>query len=81
MPLMDGLELLDTIRAQGLITPFILYTCHSLNEIKKEIPKMKSVYYVHKWGSLYDQIAKMKAIIQNSISFSFQEHPGVYLIT
>lgn len=77
---MDGIQLLDTIRSRGLNTPFILYTCHSLEEIKDEIIGRDSVYYVHKWGSLYDQIAKMKRIIQKSISFSFQEYPGMNLI-
>ncbi len=72
---MNGLQLLDTIRSRGLDTPFVLYTCHSLEEIKDEIIGMDLVYYVHKWGSIYDQIAKMKQIIQDSISFTFQEFP------
>lgn len=80
MPRMDGLKFLLTIRSRGLSTPFVLYTCHSLDEIRDETHWRDSVHYVHKWGSLYDQITHLKTIIQNSISFSFQEYQGVNLI-
>lgn len=48
MPIMDGLKMIETARTEGLEVPFIFYTGHGTDELKKTSGRFRSGRLVNK---------------------------------
>lgn len=74
---MNGGEFLEKIRSNGLDIPFIMYTSYGREEIGDAILGKDFVHYVHKWGSIYDQVNKLQTIIYQSLHITGPDSPDI----
>lgn len=74
MPGINGIEFLNHIRLKGITTPFILYTCYFLEEIRGPGIKDNSFFYLYKLWPTRDQIGKIQEIVHQLDLSDADEH-------
>jgi len=67
MPVMDGIQLLETIRASGDDIPFIIFTGKGREEVAIKALRSGADFYLQKGGNPSAQFAKLDEVIRTSI--------------
>lgn len=67
MPIMNGLELLESIRAMGNEIPFVMFTGRSREEVAIKALNLGATQYVKKGGDFKSQFTELAHIVRSAV--------------
>jgi glycosyltransferase involved in cell wall biosynthesis/ActR/RegA family two-component response regulator len=65
MPEINGIQLLKTLKFQGIETPFIIFTGHGNDQLAKEVLNSGATFYLEKSENPRFQFAKLRKMIHD----------------